>query len=543
MKIIIKNIFLILVVICCSFSQNVGEFDKQNSIINSSLINQQIPVTPISDGAIDPNEYIVGPGDVYNVSLWISPPILYTIPVTPEGTLIIPTVGEIFVSGMKLVEAKKKVISQIKKKYIAGDASFTLLFPRTLSVVVQGNNIKDGKLYFQSNERISAVLARISVLKENTLGTESQNLSPKKDDFIFIDTIFAKRKIIVTHKDGSTDIADIEKYYATGNPRYNPLVRDGDVITFPKRNIEKDFISVYGAVNKEGVYEFVDEDSLFVLLQIAGGFTSIVDSSKISITRDNKNTFFIDLKNNKNVLLQRGDRIVVYEKPIFKREYKVLVEGEVISPGYYPITKDSTTLSEIIKSAGGFTEFASLQNARIFRSENKKSQEKFRGQFTTEDSVYLGKEISLPYQPVVADFVNLFIDKKNANDFYLQDGDNIVIPSQQKSVYVFGQVKTPGHVSFIANKDYQYYIVQAGGYTDDALTGDIRIVKAKTKQWLLPSETTIEEGDYVWIPKEPYRTTTYYTQQYSQIFGIIGSVASVVTTVLTALVLINQLEK
>jgi hypothetical protein len=53
-----------------------------------------------------------------------------------------------------------------------------------------------------------------------------------------------------------------------------------------------------------------------------------------------------------------------------------------------------------------------------------------------------------------------------------------------------------------------------------------------TKQWLF----SIEEGDYVWVPAEPYRPLAYYLQTYSQIFSIVGTVA-------TLAILVAQLKK
>ena len=89
---------------------------------------------------------------------------------------------------------------------------------------------------------------------------------------------------------------------------------------------------------------------------------------------------------------------------------------------------------------------------------------------------------------------------------------------------------------FRFDKDCNYYIKQAGGVTGDGIHGDIRIIKAGSRQWLSTSETTIEDGDYVWVPKEPYRPFGYYMQVYSQIFSIVGTIATLV-------VLMVQLRK
>ena len=48
-----------------------------------------------------------------------------------------------------------------------------------------------------------------------------------------------------------------------------------------------------------------------------------------------------------------------------RKEFYVLVLGEVNQPGYIPITKNNTKLGEVIKSVKGFTSNASLKRSRI----------------------------------------------------------------------------------------------------------------------------------------------------------------------------------
>lgn len=235
---------------------------------------------------------------------------------------------------------------------------------------------------------------------------------------------------------------------------------------------------------------------------------------------------------------------MVREKQELQRDYKVHVEGEVAFPGFYPITRDSSRLSEIIQHAGGIKPTASLVGSRILRN-SKPSQyakinqlERAIGTTSQEDSIYfrIENEIQLSGELVVADFVSLFANNDKAKDVFLQDGDRVIIATKVQTVYVFGQVVQPGHVPFVKNQSYKYYLEKAGGVADDGVKGDIRIIKANSKQWLSPSETTIEEGDYIWVPKEPYRPFSYYLQIYGQLFGIIG-------TLVTVAVLVVQLKK
>ena len=54
---------------------------------------------PPYDRQVDTNNYILGPGDILNVGIWGSTPLSLNLAVNPEGTLIIPTFGELEVRG------------------------------------------------------------------------------------------------------------------------------------------------------------------------------------------------------------------------------------------------------------------------------------------------------------------------------------------------------------------------------------------------------------------------------------------------------------
>ena len=157
-----------------------------------------------------------------------------------------------------------------------------------------------------------------------------------------------------------------------------------------------------------------------------------------------------------------------------RRDDKVTVEGEVLYPGHYPITKDSTKLSDIIRAAGGFTDFASLEHVKslfaisairkgkLFRTFGKRSGRSLH----REDSAYFDLEINVRLkcrELVVVDFTSLFLRNDESKDVYVRDGDQIVVASKQKTIYVFGQVVHPGHVVYVSGKSYEFYVNLAGG--------------------------------------------------------------------------------
>jgi protein involved in polysaccharide export with SLBB domain len=130
----------------------------------------------------------------------------------------------------------------------------------------------------------------------------------------------------------------------------------------------------------------------------------------------------------------------------------------------------------------------------------------------------------------------LFVHQDSTQDVFLQTEDYIAVPSKKKTIYVFGQVVTAGHVPYVIGENVDYYIRKAGGVTESARSGDVKIIKAKTRQWLSPGETTIEEGDYVWVPKEIERSFSYY-------MNIIGQTAAVVSAAVSIVLLVIQINK
>jgi protein involved in polysaccharide export with SLBB domain len=245
-----------------------------------------------------------------------------------------------------------------------------------------------------------------------------------------------------------------------------------------------------------------------------------------------------------NFALIPGDRIVVKERPDVREDYHVFVDGEVRYPGTYPITKEDTKLSKIIEWAGGFTQFASLGAAEVVRSAVPPNEQPFeralnyRGSAMIEDSsdYRIESELRMIHEAVSVNFIDLFLKKDTTEDILLQNGDWIRIPSMRKTVYVFGQVVSPGNVPFTPGARYKHYIEKAGGYTDKARTGDVMIIKRVTRQWLSPSDTEIEEGDCIWTPKVPERSSTYY-------WNIIGQMASIISVAVSIVLLTIQLNK
>jgi protein involved in polysaccharide export with SLBB domain len=496
------------------------------------------------EGPVDPDKYFIGPSDVLSVNIWISPPISFSLTVTPEGTLIVPTVGEVRVADLTLSEAKKKVISEIKKKYLSGDPSVTLLSPRQISVTVTGAVRYPGKYILYATDRVDKAVTEANRITEANKFRQADNFG--RDDLSALEERFqSKRNIRLVRRSGEVVRIDIPKYFASKDAQYDQLLREGDQVFVPRIDSKKNVFGVYGGVNVQGSFELVKGEHLLDAIELAYGLTARAKTDSILLYRydvgsgkqvvsvhDFWNTTRDSLN---NPALIAGDRVVVQEQPDVREDYKVIVGGEVKYPGTYPLSKDSTKLSTVIEWCGGFTEYASLTSAQVYRATVSREDvelEKLlsqRGSITPEDSSYylLESELHTRHEVVNVDFKKLFVNKDSSEDVYLRNGDYISVPSIRKTIYVFGQVTNPGNVPFIPGKDYEYYIQKCSNYTDNARKGDVMIVKRSTRQWLTPGETKIEEGDYVWVPKKIERSFGYYMNIFSQTAAVITAAVSI----------------
>lgn len=518
------------------------------------------------EGPIDSQAYIIGPGDMLQVDVWNAAPFSYPALVNPEGSAVIPTVGVIDVADKTLAAAKESIATAVRKEYIKGDISVTLIAPRVFSVTVSGIVNNPGTFYASAVQRADQVIYQANLKApgitsmSSMVEQENRRLLERDDvlkyyrtDEISQQTLeFSMRNIKVIRRTGDTLAVDLVRYYATGNTRHNPFLHDGDRIVVPNLNLEGNSISISGAVRLQGTYEFVAGDSLSHLFEIAQGPTGFADLKRIDLYRivKSKEQFQHEVINYANIIkgetsdiaLKPGDRIVVRQKESRQSPLSVTVKGEVVKQGLYPIAYNQTKLSDIITAAEGFTENASLANAKVIRIseplDKLESNPDYNRLYDMRlsdmgifDREYFNLEALLQRNELSIDFHKLFVKNDSAQDVILQDGDLILIPQNQNTVMVLGQVPRPGHLQFVSGKNYKYYIEQAGGVTNRAEKDEIRIIKAGSKNWHKPNKTNIEPGDTVWIPRKRDIEFETYLDWVAKIAGVLGSIATIILLV------------
>ncbi len=515
------------------------------------LIQERTPTSIVQpagvalEATIDPARYFVGPSDVIAVNIWMSPSVNAMLTVTPEGTLIIPGVGEVKVSDMSLADAKVRILAEVHRKYSVAVTTVTLIRPRPIIVTVTGSIVVPGLYTLSSIDR-----ATRAIEEANRIPQTQQTLQ-QVEELKQLIGLMSSRSIVIKHKDGTQGRVDITKFLATKEDRWNPYLREGDVVVVPRMDQVKNVFGIYGEVNAPGRYEYVEGDSVLDAVAIGQGFTRLAmkdsaEFSRLSLDGSVMSKRVVDLGEiaagrQPNFPLQPGDRIVVKPKADLREDYRATVVGEVLYPGTYPLTKDRTRLSEIIRQAGGFTETAALKMAYIRRAPDPTNNlgaellMSMRGNPNIEDTADILIETRLRLQRgiVTCDFEKLFAGKDSTQDIVLRSEDTIVVPTLRHTIYVLGQVASPGYIPYVQGQPVRYYVRKAGGYTDHSRPGDVKVIKNRTKQWLNPGETEVEDGDYIWVPKDPDRPFIYYATIASQVASVLSVIVGV------ALVAIN----
>lgn len=494
------------------------------------------------EGAVNVDKYTVGPNDVFALGIWGV--LNQTIPlsVTPEGTLIIPSVGEVKVDGLTLAEAKQKVISKVRSRFITGEITLSLVNPRYFIVTVTG--VGQGKQLVSAVARVSALLNMI-ISDTNLLKQSGTSMIEKSR--------FSVRNITLSRKNGQKFRIDLQKYFATQDDIYNPFLLEGDVVNFPKYDVDGVFLSVDGAVQFPGLFEYIDGDDLETALQLVRGATTSANMDSILISRldlsGNKMTnIYVKYEENKHMPLQLNDRVYVMSTTEMRRDFKVWVLGEAMRPGPYPITEGSTRLSEILKTCG-IRPNGYLPTSELFRkidtlNISMKNRDSTENLFTQrlndvisnkDEKEYFDLENKAKIGRVNIDFEKLALGDKS-QDVELISGDIIFIADNKKQVYVYGQVNKPGYVPYIEGADYNYYVSNAGGYGERADEDEVRVIKFKTREWIAPDEAKIESNDFIYVPKLIKRDFAYD-------IDLIAKVSSVIATVLTLTLLVIQSQK
>lgn len=471
------------------------------------------------DGTIDPEKYVLGPGDELTVTVWGSREKRISVTVDPEGRVLLPIKGNLAVGGKSLSDARDTLTSHFQNVYRNAKVEIALTNVREFTTYVSGMVEKPAEFHANGFTRVSTIIKAAG-------GVSTKGRA---------------RGILLISQKGDTTIVDIPNFVNTGDLTTNPYLKSGDRVVVPPR---RKVIQINGHVGFPGVYDFLPGDKLGSVIELAGGMLNGADSSRILLTRISGAgaqlaDTMLSFPDDRHYSLFPDDRILVSEIPDFRERRSVEIRGEVQYPGIYPIEKNRTRLSEVVEKAGGFTAEAFLKGSTILRKEfsspGDREFERVRNTpieyLTPIERSFLKSKQTEEEGRISIDFSELFGENQKLYDVVLRDRDIIEIARRSTSVHVMGAVVSPGLIAHRAGADLNFYVKQAGGYNTRAKKHRVTIIKAGTGIWLNPHEVErIETGDAVYVPEKEYRDGV---QVLKDTLVILGSIATLIITTLT----------
>ena len=468
------------------------------------LSDRALESSGLLEQPIDPSSYMVGPNDVVSVTIWTARTQDHTVLVTPGAKLLVPTVGEIDVRGLTLDQAEAKVRKAVSRTYRV-DASLTLRKMRSFKVNVIGAVRYRGAVAASPVMRVSEVL-------------DLAGGALKKGDVRNIE-------IVRKSHDGSTANipVDLLQFYSAGDLEANPVVVDGDVVRVNVLD-EGRIVRVYGEVVQPGWFSWNREDSISTLLTATYGPTvdarfdsvevvSVDEEGRISSrTWHTWDPIAGSVTDDRALLI--GDRVFVRPRPNRVEPAQIVLAGEIVRPGVYPITPGVTTLLDVLNAAHGFSAKASVIDSRFIRRRSIGQEDQYmdyiaaiESDLRTEDEAEYFRTNLLERRSqglMTVDFRALMAGDLSEN-IVLVDDDSVYVPQQVDFVRVSGKVKSPGNLLFTPGLSYLDYVTAAGGYGWRAEVGETQVIKGRTGD-RVPAEDqeeyNLEPGDAIYVPEE-----------------------------------------
>jgi protein involved in polysaccharide export with SLBB domain len=408
--------------------------NKVKDTLNSLVFGSELFDNP--DLNFEPNlklatpvNYVLGPGDELQISVYGVQEYSANIPVTTEGKVNIQYVGQIPVSGMTIEAATQKIRGAIARVYstVASGQSqvgISLSRIRTIKVTIIGSKQP-------GNYSISSLATVYNALFLG--GGPGKNGSYRNIELLRNNKLYKK--------------IDIYNFLVNGNQADNVGLKDNDVIRIPAYTQR---VTVEGQVKRPGIFEMKSGETFKDLLGFASGFNEFAYTASVNVLQKTGKEFKVkDIKSTEfgSYRPLSGD-VFRISKILNRFENRIKIDGAVFRPNVYSFY-EGMRISDLIKQADGLKEDAYTRRATIVRT---------KSDLTTE---------------VTNVNLDLAMAGDVAADIYLKKEDVVTVYSildfkEDYKITIDGEIKKPGVYEYHENLTLNDLLVQAGGLTGSA---------------------------------------------------------------------------
>lgn len=276
-----------------------------------------------------PTDYIIGPGDGLQITIWGQLEANLRVTVDRSGQVYIPRVGQISVAGVHYSDLEQHLKTEISKVFRNFNVTVNVERLRSIQVLVVGNARYPGTYTISSlSTLVNAIFASGGPTPQGSL------------------------RHIQVRRDGAT-MTDFDFYdlLIKGDKSKDVRLQPGDVLYIPPMG---PLAAISGSVNTPAIYELKGNSTLSDLIEIAGGLSSLADTGRITIERlvnhqTRKTLEFPYDDTSQSMPLQDADVVRVLSiVPSFQDT--VTLRGNIANPGRYP-WKPGMRIRDLIPNA------------------------------------------------------------------------------------------------------------------------------------------------------------------------------------------------
>src|SRR5881409_238832 len=222
---------------------------------------------PLLSGPVPP-DYKLGPGDALVLILTGEVELAYTLQVTREGFILIPQVGQVFVSNLTLDQLRDLLYTRLGRVYsgVRRSPSATTRFDISVANVRANQAYVVGEVAQPGAYQISSLGTVLTALYAAGGLTERANM----------------RRIEVQRLGKPVASLDLYDYLLRGDTRSDIRLETGDVVFVP---VHETRVQVSGAVIRPGIYDLQAGEQLGDLLAASGGFRADAALQRLTVHR------------------------------------------------------------------------------------------------------------------------------------------------------------------------------------------------------------------------------------------------------------------
>jgi protein involved in polysaccharide export with SLBB domain len=400
-----------------------------------------------------PKGYIIGPDDELMLSVYGLNISQQSLKVTPDGTINVKYAGVINVNGLT-IEAATALIRTRLLRYYPGLSSGQTKMQLTLGNIRSIRVTLIGAINRPGSYTLPSLASLFNALYVS--GGPAENGSFRNIELI------RGNKVI--------QVADLYDFLAKGDLSGNMRLEDNDVIRVPFASL---MITLNGQLNRPGVFELHENESLKDAISFAGGFKSKAFKGRITGSRfgdfDKK---VLDVSGDQlaTFKLQNGDEFFI-DSVVNRYQNRVVIDGAVFKPGAYAL-ENGMSLKQLISKAQGLKEDVFTGRALVVRTRQDLTKE------------YLAVEL----KPIITG---------QEDGLLLQKEDSIHIASlfdlkDTTTVTINGAVRKPGSFRYEDGLSLKSLILKAEGYADNATGVGIEISRRKRDIENKPGSSIVE---------------------------------------------------